>query len=90
MSGPRRPGYSLLLRMAGAAILWERLWPRLWPAFSVVGVFVTLALFGVFPALPAWLHIGLLVLFAVAFLVAFWGGIRGLRMPGHDAARARV
>lgn len=76
--------------MAGAAILWERLWPRLWPAFSVVGVFVTLALFGVFPALPAWLHIGLLVLFAVAFLVAFWGGIRGLRMPGHDAARARV
>lgn len=76
--------------MAGAAILWERLWPRLWPAFSVAGIFLALALFGVFPALPAWLHIGLLVLFALAFTAALWGGMRGLRLPGHDAARARI
>jgi len=86
----RRRGYFLLLRMAGAAILWERLWPRLWPATLIAGVFVTLALFGAFPALPVWLHIGLLVLFGLAFAAALFGGLRDLRLPGHDAARARV
>ncbi len=89
MTAPRR-FYSLLIRMAGAAILWERLWLRLWPATLVAGVFLTLALFGTFPALPAWLHIGLLGFFALAFAAALYGGMRGLRLPGHDAARARV
>jgi len=90
VTAPRRRGYFLLLRMAGAAILWERLWPRLWPATLVAGVFLALALFGTFPALPFWLHIGLLVLFGLAFAAALYGGMRGLRLPGHDAARARV
>ncbi|WP_316978097.1 TIGR02302 family protein [Shumkonia mesophila] len=90
MTAPRRRGYFLLLRMAGAAILWERLWPRLWPATLVAGIFLTLALFGAFPALPAWLHIGLLAVFVLGFAATLYGGMRSLKLPGHDAARARV
>lgn len=90
MTTPRRRRYSLLLRLAGAAILWERLWPRLWPAVLVAGTFLALALFGIFPALPAWAHIALLALFAVALPAALYAGVRSLRLPGHDAARARV
>lgn len=90
MTAPGRRRYPLLLRLAGAAILWERLWPRLWPALAVAGVFLTLALLGVFPALPVWLHIVLLGLFGLAFLAAAALGLRGLRAPDRAAARARV
>jgi len=90
MTAPGRRRYSLLLRLAGAAILWEGLWLRLWPAVLVAGIFLALALSGVLPALPAWAHIALLALFAVALPAALYAGLRGLRLPGHEAARARV
>ena len=89
MTAPGRR-YPLLLRLAGAAILWERLWPRLWPAAAVAGTFLTLALLGVFADLPAWLHILLLALFGLAFATAAVWGLRGVVPPDHQAARARI
>ncbi|MFO1112400.1 MAG: hypothetical protein U1E38_09205 [Rhodospirillales bacterium] len=41
-AGGRR--YRLLLALAGAAVLWERVWPRLWPLPCVLGVFLSVAL----------------------------------------------
>ena len=40
------------LRLARAALLWERVWPAVWPALCVLGVFAVLALFDLLPALP--------------------------------------
>ena len=40
------------LRLAGAALLWERAWPALWPAVGVLGSFVALALFDLPALLP--------------------------------------
>src|SRR5258708_24666280 len=44
------------IRLARAALAWERLWLALWPAVAVLGAFPVLALFDILPALPAWLH----------------------------------
>lgn len=90
MTAPGRRRYPLLLRLAGVAILWERLWPRLWPAVAIAGVFLTLALLGVFPDLPPWLHGLLLALFGLTFMAAGVWGVRGIVPPTHDAARARI
>ena len=40
------------LRLARAALLWERVWPAVWPPLAVLGVFAVLALFDLLPALP--------------------------------------
>jgi len=78
------------LRLARAALLWERLWPALWPTVFVVGVFTVAVLFDVLPLLPAIAHAGLLALFALAIVAALLWGWRaaGLRTP-PDAIDAR-
>jgi len=76
------------LRVARLALAWERLWPALWPAVGVVLGFLALALWGGFERLPGWLHLGVLLAFAVAIAGAAWRGLRPLRWPGTaDAAR---
>ena len=54
------------LRLAQAALAWERGWPAAWPLVATLGVFLALALFGVFGILPVWAHIALLAGFAAA------------------------
>ena len=36
-------GLERRLRLAAAALVWERLWPALWPAVATLGVFLILA-----------------------------------------------
>jgi uncharacterized protein (TIGR02302 family) len=77
------------LRLAGLALLWERLFPALWPAIATVGVFLALALFDLFRVLPGWLHAGILVVFAGALVWALLRLFR-LRPPGIAQARRRL
>ena len=81
------------LRLASAALLWERMWPAMWPAFCVAGVFGVLALFDLLPLLPGIAHAGLLALFALAFVAAAGWGWRAAAtggLPDRGAARRRI
>ncbi len=78
------------LWLARLALMWERTWPALWPALGLGGVFVTLALFDVLPALPEWLHGLILAAFGAAIGFALWRGLGALRFPGVVPARRRI
>ncbi len=90
MSPRRGLRYLTLLWLARGAVVWERLWPRLWPANAVAAIFLIVAFFDLLPRLPALVHAGFLVLFALAFLGALVLGFRGLVIPGHKTARHRI
>ncbi len=78
------------LRLAQAALTWERLWPALWPAVGVSGLFLAFALFGVFALLPAWGHGVALLAFFAAMVWAIRHGFRGFALPGEHDARRRL
>src|SRR5712691_2938992 len=85
--------FAARLRLARAALVWERAWPALWPALFVLGVFAVAALFDVLPLLPGEAHAGVLALFALAAAGALlWGWrLAGLRAwPDTVAARRRI
>src|SRR5712691_3313451 len=85
--------FAARLRLARAALVWERAWPALWPALFVLGVFAVAALFDVLPLLPGEAHAGVLALFALAAAGALLWGWRsaGLRAwPDTVAARRRI
>ena len=84
------PGGARLRRglaLARFAILWERTWPALWPIPALLAAFLGLALFGVFAALPGWLHLLLLVAFAAAILYFLPRLFRVARPRGDEALR---
>jgi uncharacterized protein (TIGR02302 family) len=76
--------------LARAAILFEALWPTCWPALAVVGIFLCLALLNIPPLLPGWLHLGLLVIFALAALGLLVRGLWDVRLPDDRAADRRL
>ena len=78
------------VRLARAALFWERLWPALWPGVFVAGVFVALSLFGVWRFTPGWLHVALLAAFAVALFGVLARGLRRLEAPGETEAVRRI
>jgi len=78
------------LRLAGAALLWERLWPNLWPALGIAGAFLALALFDLPARLPGLLHVALLVAVAVALVAALIPAFRSFRLPDRAAERRRL
>ncbi len=78
------------LRLARAALLWERAWPALWPAVGIAGAFLAVALLDVLPALPFWAHAGVLAAFAVAEAAALRRAWPAFRPPPEKAARRRL
>jgi len=78
------------LRLAGAAILWERLWPALWPAIAVAGSFLVVALFDLPALLPGWLHVASLVVIGALFLAALLRAARLVRLPDRAVERRRI
>jgi uncharacterized protein (TIGR02302 family) len=78
------------LRLAGAALVWERLWPSLWPALAIAGVFLVLALFDLPPRLPGVLHAALLLVTAVLLAWALFTGLRRFRLPDRGNERRRI
>ena len=90
-----RPGRRLTarLRLARAALLWERVWPTAWPALCVLGILAVSALFDVLPRLPGAAHAGVLALFAIVFAGAVAWGARAAgiaRWPDRVMARRRI
>ncbi|MCE9648562.1 MAG: TIGR02302 family protein [Parvibaculum sp.] len=81
---PRR--ITRRIGLARALLIWETLWPGLWPAAALAGLFVSLALFGVFAGLPMGLHWAVLAAFALVLAWALWRGLRSFRWPSRDAA----
>src|SRR4051794_27223503 len=95
MLNPFHPEDRLVLRMrlARAALLWERVWPAFWPALCVLGVFASVVLFDLLPGLPGPAHAAILALFALAFAAASAWGVRAARRDGWPdmlAARRRI
>ncbi len=82
--------YRLLLWLAAAALLWERLWPRLWPILGVAGTFVALALLDVLPVLPPALHALVLFVMVAAFVLGVRNALVGLAPIQRREARNRL
>ena len=81
------------LRLARAALAWERVWPAAWPALCVLGILAVAALFDVLPRLPGMAHAGVLALFAIGFSGAVVWGARAAgiaRWPDRIMARRRI
>jgi len=82
--------FAMRLRLARAALLWERVWPACWPALAVLGTFLVLALFDLLPNLPGLLHAALLLSLSAVFVVALVAAFRKLFVPDRFAARRRI
>jgi uncharacterized protein (TIGR02302 family) len=76
--------------LARAALWWEGAWPAIWPVLAVFAAFAIFALTGLPAVLPAWLHILVLVGFALALLWALRRAARGLAAPPVAAADRRI
>src|SRR6516162_4035925 len=85
-----RASFAMRLRLARAALLWERVWPSCWPTLAVVGTFFGLALFDLLPNLPGLLHACVLLGLGAAFLISVAGVFRKLVVPDQVAARRRI
>jgi uncharacterized protein (TIGR02302 family) len=91
--GPNGRRLAVRLRLARAALLWERVWPAAWPALCVLGVFAVLALFDVLSRLSGPAHAGVLAFFAIAFTGAVMWGARSAGIgtwPDPFRARRRI
>jgi uncharacterized protein (TIGR02302 family) len=78
------------LRLARAALLWERAWTAFWPALAILGGFVVLGLFDLLPRLPGLLHAAVLLVFGLAFFAALAAAARAITLPHRSAARRRI
>jgi uncharacterized protein (TIGR02302 family) len=88
-SDPDTP-FLMRLRLARAALLWERVWPACWPMLAVLGSFLVVGLFDLLPLLPSVLHATLLLGFGVAFVIALAAISRRFGLPDRFAARRRI
>jgi uncharacterized protein (TIGR02302 family) len=82
--------FTLRLRLARAALLWERVWPACWPALAAVGVFFVLALSDLLPNLPGVVHAGILLALTAAIVVSLVSVFRRIAVPGVVAGRRRI
>jgi uncharacterized protein (TIGR02302 family) len=83
----RLAGRRLLAR---AALLFEAVWPAIWPPLAVIGLFLCAALLDLPPLLPAFLHVVLLAVVALAVLILLFRGVRHIRLPDDRAADRRL
>ena len=86
----RPPGLTWRLWLSELALLVESVWPPLWPAFGIVGLFLVAALFGLLPALPAWLHALALLGFLAALFWTLRRAVGQTEMPGEGSALRRL
>ncbi|MGI9426208.1 MAG: TIGR02302 family protein, partial [Hyphomicrobiaceae bacterium] len=71
------------------ALYFERLWPRLWVLLGLVGLFVLISLFGVWPLLSETAHLSALGAFGVALCVAVVFALAA-KWPTRDEAIHRL
>ena len=80
----------VFVHLAWLALLWERAIPAIFPGLLVAGGFAVFAFFGLARLLPPWLHLAILIAWALAFGFAAWRGGRGFSLPGYADAVRRV
>ena len=78
---PRRRVPVWRLGLVWLSITWERVWDALWPASGIVGLFLFLVLVDVLPSLAGWLHVLLLVGFAIGIFWAFGHNLSKFGLP---------
>jgi uncharacterized protein (TIGR02302 family) len=88
-SDPDAP-FLTRLRLARAALLWERVWPACWPVLAVLASFLILGLFDLLPLLPGLFHAALLLGSGAAIVVALAVITRRIVLPDRIAARRRL
>jgi hypothetical protein len=81
---------AALRSRARLALLWESLWLRAWPVLGVLGLFLLLALSGLFLILPPLAHLALLAVLVAALVAALVRAARGFAVPGDNAADRRL
>ena len=83
MNPPSTLPRGIALRVAlSRVLLWvERAVPAFLPAALTVAAFLVLTLFGLWPALPGWLHLLLLAAFAAALLFTLGRAVARLHYP---------
>ena len=84
------PAVGWRLIVALGALLWERVWPNLWPALALALIYVSLSLFDIWAVTPGWLHLALLVVFALGVAGALGHGIWRIVLPLRDQAKRRL
>jgi uncharacterized protein (TIGR02302 family) len=82
--------FATRLRLARAALMWERVWPACWPALGVLAVFLVVGLFDLLPDLPGLLHAAILLGLGAAFVITLAATFRRIVVPDRFAARRRV
>ena len=82
--------FAMRLRLAGLALLWERVWPPCWPALAALGTFLVLGLFDVLPNLPGLLHAAILFALGAAFAVGLAAAFGRAVVPDAFSARRRI
>jgi uncharacterized protein (TIGR02302 family) len=82
--------FATRLRLARAALMWERVWPACWPALGVLGVFLVLGLFDLLPDLPGLLHAAILLGLGAAFVITLAATFRRIVVPDRFSARRRI
>src|SRR5258708_39272709 len=82
--------FTTRLRLARAALMWERVWPACWPALGVLGLFLVLGLFDLLPNLPGLLHAAILLGLGAAFVITLAATFRRIVVPDRFAARRRI
>jgi uncharacterized protein (TIGR02302 family) len=82
--------FAIRLRLARAALLWERVWPACWPVLAALGTFFVLGLFDLLPNLPGPLHAAVLVGLAAAIVISLFSALRGTTIPDVFAGRRRI
>jgi uncharacterized protein (TIGR02302 family) len=86
---PWKERLDRLVRLARAALWWERAWPAIWLPLAVLLLFLTLSWLGLWLDLtPRSRQIGL-ALFALAALLSLWPALR-LTWPSRGAALDRL
>ncbi|MDX1540637.1 MAG: DUF4175 family protein, partial [Geminicoccaceae bacterium] len=83
-------GFKMRITLARVAAAIEGIWPVVWPAVAVVTGFLILSLLDVWAALPAWLHLVGLVLFAALLGLSLRRGWRAIRLPNRDDGLRRL
>ena len=88
--GPLRPSLRRHIRLAWMAIVAERFARAFWPLASGLVASVALALSGLLPLLPGWIHAGVLTLAGIGLAGLLFAGVRGFHLPDRDAAVRRL
>jgi uncharacterized protein (TIGR02302 family) len=82
--------FAFLLTLARGAVAWEIIWPALWPVLGVAGAFLAVALSGLLPELPGWLHSVVLVAFAAALIFTVLRAAKRISLPDERSGKRRL